>query len=406
LVNQTKKERREKANVEQHCITLREDYDSSIRICHEKKDLMDKVNLKINFCILKNNIKSPKVKPEAIISKMNLKKTDEIEDYDWENQDKWKGRCNKEYMRSPINIITSQAEKLDKSFAFDYRMDDSEVVVKKGKADVVTTFLKFPGMFNLAAQGNKLSYMPVSVNYRFPGETIIDGKRSEGDIVIDMEPIANKPSEHITNGFSLTIPLRQKKSAKAISTIDKLDPEIWPEELKNKGQYIPKTLKKKPYKFKIEEIIKRLMKEISSKKTHGQDFFMYQGSETVPGCKSDHIWIIPNASIPIPPCQFNILRRNSLLSSLNKPFAIHSRVEQKLGHRNVYSFSQKNMGVIKSFEGLVPQSFNKYLSDVGPKYRFKIVYKYGKPIVQKVAARKVKKWVPPKKKTLDCEIDK
>jgi len=351
------------------------------------------------------------VKPESIISKMNLKKADEIEDFDWDKQDKWKGRCNKEYMRSPINIITSQVEKLDKTFAFDYRMEDSEVVVKKGKADVVTTFLKFPGIFNLGAQGNKLSYMPVSVNFRFPGETIIDGTRSEGDIVIDMEPIANKPSEHITNGFSLTIPLRQEKLAKAISTLDNLDPEIWPEELKSRGQYIPKTIKKKPYKFKMEEIMKRLMKEIENpkkktKKIHGQDFFMYQGSETVPGCKNDHIWIIPNGSIAIPPCQFNILRRNSLLSSLNKPFAIHSRVEQKLGSRNVYSFSHNNMGVIKSFEGLVPQSFNKYLTDVGPKFRYKIVYKHGKPIVQKVAVRKTKKWLPPKKKTLDCEIDK
>ncbi len=152
--------------------------------------------------------------------------------------------------------------------------------------------------------------------------------------------------------------------------------------------------------------MKRLMKEITNKKTNGQDFFIYQGSESVPGCNVDHIWVVANAAITLPPCQFNILRRNSLLSSLNKPTAVHSRVEQPLNNRNVYSFSQKNMGVIKSFEGLVPQSFNKYLSDVGPKYRYKIVYKYGKPIVQKVAARKVKKWEPPRKKTLECEVDK
>ncbi len=188
-----KKEKKEKAAAEQHCITLREDYDQTVRICNTNKELMDKVNLKVNFCIIKNNIKSQKVKAETIISKMNLKSSDEIPNYDWDTQDKWQGRCNKEYMQSPINIISSQAQPVDKSFALDYRVEDSEVVIKKGKADVVTTFLKFPGIFNLGAQGNKISYMPVSISYRFPGEVIIDGVRSEGDLVLNMQPIANRP---------------------------------------------------------------------------------------------------------------------------------------------------------------------------------------------------------------------
>ena len=105
--------------------------------------------------------------------------------------------------------------------------------------------------------------------------------------------------------------------------------------------------------------------------------------------------------LELPGCQFKLLRENSLISS--RPKEIHTRVEMPNNDRSVYSFNKKALDYIPSIDGIVPQSFNKFLLKNGATYRAKRkaalmarlgktktvvkIGKNGKPIITKVRSK-------------------
>lgn len=91
------------------------------------------------------------------------------------------------------------------------------------------------------------------------------------------------------------------------------------------------------------------------------------GSETIPPCKENIIHIHIDTPLELPGCQFKLLRESSLISSRAKE--IHTRTEVPTNDRAIYTFNNKAVDYIPSLDGIVPQSFNKYLLANGAAYR-------------------------------------
>jgi len=100
------------------------------------------------------------------------------------------------------------------------------------------------------------------------------------------------------------------------------------------------------------------------------------GSETIPPCVENIIHITLDKPLEIPGCQFKLLREASLVSSRAKE--IHARVEQNIKERPIYKFDTRFVSYINSIDGLVPQSFNKYLLKYGYGYMFRLGQKRGR----------------------------
>ena len=100
------------------------------------------------------------------------------------------------------------------------------------------------------------------------------------------------------------------------------------------------------------------------------------GSETIPPCVENIIHITLDKPLELPGCQFKLLRESSLSSSRAKE--IHTRVEMPTNDRPVYKFDTRAVSYIGSIDGLVPQSFNKYLLKYGYGYLFRLGQKRGK----------------------------
>jgi len=148
-------------------------------------------------------------------------------------------------------------------------------------------------------------------------------------------------------------------------------------------------------RFSLDSLSKRIV-------NMSPNYMVHMGSETIPPCKENIIHISLDTPLELPGCQFKLLRENSLISS--RPKEIHTRTEAQSSDRSVYTFNNKALDYIPSIEGIVPQSFNKYLLTNGATYRAKRkarllaaataktrkivrIGKNGKPIIVKVKVK-------------------
>ena len=71
-------------------------------------------------------------------------------------------------------------------------LTDVHTLVKKNFNEIIVTFLNFAGIMKLTVDGTYLLYTPQFMSFRFPGESIIDGKRSMGDILLNFAEISSE----------------------------------------------------------------------------------------------------------------------------------------------------------------------------------------------------------------------
>ncbi len=117
------------------------------------------------------------------------------------------------------------------------------------------------------------------------------------------------------------------------------------------------------------------------------------GSETIPPCQESVVHITLDKPLEIPNCQFKLLRESSLVRS--RAHEIHSRLEMPLNDRPVYKFNAQSVTYLPSFEGLVPQSYFKYLLSYGIKIKRaskrRFAGKLSKRAAQRAARRAAKR---------------
>ena len=136
----------------------------------------------------KNN---PKIM-EKIISNPKIFTKPTIGAWDWDHQEKWKNRCKSTFMQSPLDISSSAVKKPKSHFDMAMNLKPVHTLVKKNFGEIVVVFRNFGGVLKLTVDGAYLNFTPQYMSFRFPGETIVDGKRSQGDIQLHFVEMKRK----------------------------------------------------------------------------------------------------------------------------------------------------------------------------------------------------------------------
>ena len=174
------------------CILIHIPDEAKWRICSTSKKEINKLHIKINYSVIKLLSKNnPKI-IEKIISNPKIFTKPTIGAWNWDNQNQWKNKCKSSFMQSPINISTSAVQKPKTHFDMSMNLKEVNTLIKKNFGEVIVVFRNFGGVLKLSSVGGYLNYTPQYMSFRFPGETIIDGKRSEGDLQLHFAELTEK----------------------------------------------------------------------------------------------------------------------------------------------------------------------------------------------------------------------
>jgi hypothetical protein len=174
----------------------------------------------------------------------------------------------------------------------------------------------------------------------------------------------------------LTIPIKPAKEALNVKTLEHLNFDFWKYEIQKHGTYTPKKfLGKKLLTFDLKDFLGKV-------EAMKPSFTMYMGSQTTPPCEEHTYHIVIDKPLQMAGCEFKLLRDNSLFSSKAKE--IHSRIEQPLNDRPLYTFNFDSFKFYPNLTSIMPQRFNKKLLErpIGKFQGKRIRYdKNGKPYI-------------------------
>jgi hypothetical protein len=154
------------------------------RVCSDKKNDITKLHLKIVYSVLKLKSNSNQNILEKLINNPSGLTTPSVGNWNWDEQDKWAGRCKSGIMQSPFNYSKATVKKPGKSFSMSMQLTKVHTLIKKNFGEIIIVFLNFAGILKLDIDNTFLLFTPQYISFRFPGETIIDGVRSMGDMQI------------------------------------------------------------------------------------------------------------------------------------------------------------------------------------------------------------------------------
>ena len=81
-----------------------------------------------------------------------------------------------------IHIINPSTGEPKGNFNMSMKLTRTHTLIKKNFGEIIVVLLNFGGILKLEVDRKFVSYTPQYISFRFPGETIIDGKRSMGDM--------------------------------------------------------------------------------------------------------------------------------------------------------------------------------------------------------------------------------
>jgi len=349
------------------CILIHVPDEAKWRICSTSKKEINKLYIKISYSVIKLKSKNNQKILEKIIANPKIFTKPTVGDWNWDNQEKWKNKCKSTFMQSPINIASAAVKKPKSHFDMAMNLKEVHTLVKKNFGEIIVVFLNFGGILKLEVDRKAVLYTPQYLSFRFPGETIIDGKRSMGDMQMHFAEISKNRRVATTNGLILNVPLKPNNRKSSIKEFDQLNLEFWRSEVMKKGVYTPKKFMKKQLNiFSLDGLSKRII-------NNNPEYMVNMGSDTIPPCKENVVHITLDKPLEIPNCQFKLLREGSLLKSRAKE--IHSRLQQPLNDRPIYSFNKQSVSYLPTLTGLVPPSYRKYLISKGYNIKKKKVLK-------------------------------
>lgn len=175
------------------CLEIEKDNDFMWRICSNEflkvENLLKKIRIKIIKYKFKGKI--PGNKLEKILIQRNNNgffntKNSEINNFHWDSQSKWGGKCNKKGIyQSPIDIKTNKLLVSDAFKAiFKYNFYPTKTLIKKKSNEIKVNFLNFSGIFSINLSKKNFYFQAKNISFRFPGEHSINGKRPLGEILL------------------------------------------------------------------------------------------------------------------------------------------------------------------------------------------------------------------------------
>ena len=165
-----------------YCINIFIPDEARWRICSDQKLEIKKLQMKLIFNVLRNRSKNDKNVLEKLVDNPKGFSSPLIGNWNWDEQHKWAGMCKSGIMQSPIDYITPLAKKLGKNFSFSMKLTKTHTLIKKNFGEIIVVFLNFAGLLKLEIENRFVLFTPQYMSFRFPGETIMNGKRSMGDM--------------------------------------------------------------------------------------------------------------------------------------------------------------------------------------------------------------------------------
>lgn len=93
-------------------------------------------------------------------------------------------------MQSPIKIVEEEiAPTLQRDLEISYSFLDTYVKIQKRNGESIIKFMNNPGLINIRQDNTYVMYIPKFISFRFPGEHIVLGKRSIGELLIHCKEI-------------------------------------------------------------------------------------------------------------------------------------------------------------------------------------------------------------------------
>ena len=323
--------------------------------------------MKILFNLLNTKLKS-NASITNFLTNAHVGREEPINNWNWNTQEKWGGKCKTTFMQSPININKVSTLKSSVNFSVSHHLNPVHTLIKRNFKEVIVAFMNFGGLIQISIDNTFLLFTPVYMSFRFPGEHLFDGVRHHGEILLHFTELSSQRKTSTSNGFILSIPIKANSKGLNIDSLEDLNMDFWKYEIEKNGMYAPKKfLKKKLLAFDLSAFLKKL-------DDLKPNYHFYFGSQPTPPCSEQTYHLVADKPLIMAACQFKILRDNSLFSEA--PKEIHARMDMPLTERTVYSFSSSSFNYIPSISGLIPQSFNKYLIIHG--YGYKKKGKYGK----------------------------
>ena len=184
-------EKMKKSSVESanFCIDLMVPDEARWRICHKSQDRISALHMKIIYYTLNANFRGKMDVISSFLSKARVGREEPLNDWHWENQDKWKGTCKSDLMQSPINILKGNVKRPNDNFNISYNFLPVYTMIKRNQKEIIATFMNFGGALQLSIGGTYALFTPTYISFRFPGEHLFEGRRYMGEIVIHMVEI-------------------------------------------------------------------------------------------------------------------------------------------------------------------------------------------------------------------------
>jgi len=164
------------------CIMIFAPDEARWRICSVKKSEIKKLHLKIVYSVLKLKSNKNKKVLEKLVENPSGLYSPSIGNWSWDKQNEWKGMCKSGIMQSPINYSTAAVKTPKGNFNMSMKLTRTHTLIKKNFGEIIVVLLNFGGILKLEVDNKFVLYTPQYISFRFPGETIIDGKRSMGDM--------------------------------------------------------------------------------------------------------------------------------------------------------------------------------------------------------------------------------
>lgn len=175
-----------------YCLLLHVPDEARWRICHENQADIARLQLKIVYSILSKKTGPNSNVIDKFINGAKVGKVEGFGNWNWDHQEKWGGQCQTTYMQSPINIVKSEIKKPEANFNVGMHLTDVHTLIKRNFGEIIVVFLNFGGVLKLTVDNTYLLFTPQYMTFRFPGESVINGQRFDGEIRLHFAELSDQ----------------------------------------------------------------------------------------------------------------------------------------------------------------------------------------------------------------------
>jgi len=174
------------------CLDLFVPEEARWRICHYSQDKISELHMKLMYYVLETNFKGKISVITSFLANSRIARDPPLENWNWDNQNHWKGKCKSNLMQSPINIMPNMIKKALANFSISYNFLPVHTLIKRNQKEIIATFLNFGGIVQINIDGTYLLFTPTYMSFRFPGEHSFSGERFMGEIVLHLVELSTQ----------------------------------------------------------------------------------------------------------------------------------------------------------------------------------------------------------------------